>query len=144
LGTRGQANFFRRRPETMKTLPPGDGAPGRQEFFTNASFFSSSLPRFFASIFSPLCLRAFVAIFMVDENVLWSEGFGYADIENQLKASPDTSYYLASLTKTFASTVILQLVEQGKLDLDAPISTFGIRIHSPDSPLFDLKKEKIV
>jgi hypothetical protein len=39
--------------------------PSRQVFFTNASFFSSSLPRFFASIFSPLCLRALVAIFNV-------------------------------------------------------------------------------
>jgi len=71
------------------------------------------------------------AAIVKDENILWSEGFGYADIENQVKASPDTSYYLASLTKTFASTVILQLVEQGKLDLDAPVSAFGIHIHSP-------------
>ena len=66
-----------------------------------------------------------------DENVLWSEGFGYADLENKIKATPETSYYLASLTKTFASTIILQLVEQGKLDLDARISAFGIRINSP-------------
>jgi CubicO group peptidase (beta-lactamase class C family) len=71
------------------------------------------------------------AAIVKDENVLWAEGFGYADMENQVKATPDTTYYLASLTKTFASTVILQLVEQGKLDLDTPVSTFGIRINSP-------------
>lgn len=71
------------------------------------------------------------AAIVKDENILWAEGFGYADMENQVKATPDTTYYLASLTKTFASTVILQLVEQGKLDLDTPVSTFGIRINSP-------------
>lgn len=71
------------------------------------------------------------AAIVKDENVLWSEGFGYADLENKIKATPETSYYLASLTKTFASTIVLQLVEQGKLDLDAPISTFGIRTNSP-------------
>lgn len=70
------------------------------------------------------------AAIVKDENVLWSQGFGYADKENKIKATPETSYYLASLTKTFASTVILQLVEQGKLDLDAPISAFGIRVNS--------------
>ena len=71
------------------------------------------------------------AAIVKDENVLWSEGFGYADLENKIKATPETSYYLASLTKTFASTIVLQLVEQGKLDLDAPISAFGIRTNSP-------------
>ncbi|NIO49245.1 MAG: serine hydrolase [Candidatus Aminicenantes bacterium] len=71
------------------------------------------------------------AAIVKDEKVLWSEGFGYADLENKIKATPETSYYLASLTKTFASTIVFQLVEQGKLDLDAPISAFGIRANSP-------------
>ena len=71
------------------------------------------------------------AAIVKDEKVFWSEGFGYADLENKIKATPETSYYLASLTKTFASTIILQLVEQGKLDLDTPIKKFGIRVHSP-------------
>ncbi|MFB0519366.1 MAG: serine hydrolase [Acidobacteriota bacterium] len=71
------------------------------------------------------------AAIVKDENVIWSAGFGYADKERKIRATPETSYYLASLTKTFASTVILQLVEQGKLDLDAPIAAFGIRVNSP-------------
>ena len=49
--------------------------------------------------------------------IVWAKGFGYADVENKKAATPNTSYRLASLTKTFASTVIMQLVEEGIIDL---------------------------
>ncbi len=71
------------------------------------------------------------AAMVKDGNVLWAKGFGFANIEKKIVATPETSYYLASLTKTFASTIIMQLVEQGKLDLDTPVSTYNIRIFSP-------------
>ena len=41
---------------------------------------------------------------------------------------PDTIYHLASLTKPYGSTVLLQLVDEHRLDLDAPVSRFGIAI----------------
>jgi CubicO group peptidase (beta-lactamase class C family) len=66
-----------------------------------------------------------------DGELIWRKGFGYADLENKIQATPDTAYYLASLTKTFASTILMQLVEKGKLDLDDPVGRYGIRIKSP-------------
>ncbi|MCP4664621.1 MAG: beta-lactamase family protein [bacterium] len=66
-----------------------------------------------------------------DQEIVWAKGFGYADVESSIPATPETPYYLASLTKTFASTIIMQLVEEGKIDLDDPISRYGIRIRSP-------------
>ncbi|MFQ5904084.1 MAG: serine hydrolase domain-containing protein, partial [Candidatus Binatia bacterium] len=60
-----------------------------------------------------------------DQKVVWAEGFGFADIEKRIAATPDTPYRIASLTKTFASTLIMQLVEQGKLDLDEPMSKYS-------------------
>ncbi len=63
--------------------------------------------------------------------IVWAKGFGYADVENKIQAGPKTSFHLASLTKTFASTIIMQLVEQGKLDLNSPVSEYGIDIDSP-------------
>src|SRR5262245_25906798 len=65
------------------------------------------------------------AVIVKDQEVLWAKGFGYADLENRTAATPDTLYHIASLTKTFAATVIMQLVEQGKLDLDEPISHYS-------------------
>ncbi len=61
-----------------------------------------------------------------DGEVIWEQGFGMADKEKGIKATPDTPYYLASVTKTFGAHVIMKLVQEGKLDLDAPVKDFGI------------------
>jgi CubicO group peptidase (beta-lactamase class C family) len=61
-----------------------------------------------------------------NHRVVWSRGFGMADSERGMAARPDTIYHLASLTKPYASTVLLQLVEEGRIDLDAPVAQFGI------------------
>ena len=71
------------------------------------------------------------AALIKDQEFVWARGFGYADLENEVEATDDTAYYPASLTKTFASTILMQLVEQGKLDLDDPVSNHGVRIKSP-------------
>ena len=57
-----------------------------------------------------------------DREVIWTKGYGYADLENKVAATPDTNFRIASLTKTFASALLMQLVEQGKIDLDAPMA----------------------
>jgi CubicO group peptidase (beta-lactamase class C family) len=45
--------------------------------------------------------------------------------------TPGTQFHLASLTKTFASTVVLQLVDQGVVSLDDPISDYGLTLSGP-------------
>jgi uncharacterized protein (TIGR02246 family) len=65
-----------------------------------------------------------------DQRVVWSKGFGYADVENKIPATEHTSYHLASLTKTFASTILMQLVQDGKVKLDDPVSKYGILLES--------------
>ena len=73
---------------------------------------------------------SFGAALVKDQELAWAKGFGYADIENQVEASPNTPYHLASLTKTFASTIVMQLVEAGTIDLDSPITDYGLQIPS--------------
>jgi CubicO group peptidase (beta-lactamase class C family) len=65
------------------------------------------------------------AAIVKDQKLLWAKGFGYADVENKIPVTPDTLFHLASITKTFASMLILQLVEQGQLSLDEPISHYS-------------------
>ena len=60
-----------------------------------------------------------------DQKLLWAKGFGFADFEKRIPATPDTLFHLASITKTFAATLIMQLVEQGKLDLNEPMSHYS-------------------
>ena len=57
-------------------------------------------------------------------DTIWARGFGLADVENQVPATPQSSYRLASITKPMTASAILQLSEQGKIDLDAEIQTY--------------------
>jgi CubicO group peptidase (beta-lactamase class C family) len=56
-----------------------------------------------------------------DQRVLWSEGFGWADTDAQLKATDQTLYRMGSISKLFTSTAAMQLAQQGQLNIDAPI-----------------------
>ncbi|MGK5043473.1 serine hydrolase [Janthinobacterium sp. GB1R12] len=57
-------------------------------------------------------------------DVEWVKGYGYADLENRVPAMASSSYRLASVTKPMTAVAVLQLVEQGKVDLDAPVQTY--------------------
>jgi len=56
--------------------------------------------------------------------VLFAEGYGNADLEWQAEITPDTSFRIGSVTKPFTAIAVLQMVSQGKLDLDAQLSTY--------------------
>ena len=49
-----------------------------------------------------------------DQEIVWSEGFGFADKKNGVKATPNTVYGVASVSKLFTATAIMQLAENGK------------------------------
>lgn len=68
-----------------------------------------------------------------DGELAWSKGYGLADKENLVPAAPDTVYQIASISKTVAAWGIMRLVEQGKLDLDAPVSQYLTRWQLPPS-----------
>jgi len=65
------------------------------------------------------------AVIIKDQKVAWAKGFGFADTESRVPATPDTVYHIASFTKPFAATLVMQLVEQEKLDLDEPVSHYS-------------------
>ena len=63
---------------------------------------------------------------LVAENgkVIYKGGFGLANVEWGIPNTPDTKFRLGSITKQFTATVILQLVEQGKIKLDGKLSDY--------------------
>ena len=61
---------------------------------------------------------------VLDGGLSWAKGFGFADPDNKIPATPTTVYRLASITKSITATAVMQLVEQGSLDLDAPIQKY--------------------
>jgi len=72
------------------------------------------------------------AAIVKDQQLIWAQGFGYADFDKQIPANQDTPYFLASITKPFAAILLMQLVEQGKLNLADPIAKYGIQVGNPD------------
>jgi CubicO group peptidase (beta-lactamase class C family) len=66
-----------------------------------------------------------LSIAIVGENrEMWSEGFGFADLEHRVPATPRTVYRIASVSKPITATAAMQLQEQRKLDLDAPVQRY--------------------
>ena len=76
-------------------------------------------------------IAAITAVISKGQNIVWAKAYGFADVAAQRSAGDTTVYHLASLTKPFAATVLLQLVEEGKVSLDDPVSKYGINLTSP-------------
>ncbi|MEM7132372.1 MAG: serine hydrolase [Chloroflexota bacterium] len=64
----------------------------------------------------------------------YAQGFGVRNLNTGEPVTPPSLFHLASISKTFVSAAIIQLVEQGKVSLDAPIITY--------LPYFRLKDER--
>src|SRR5262249_28562975 len=58
------------------------------------------------------------------DRILWEEGFGWADRENRLRATPHTPYSLGSISKPITATALMVLVERKLLALDKPINDY--------------------
>lgn len=66
-----------------------------------------------------------LSLAVVDDNgIIWAQGFGYADKENRIPATPQTIYRVASISKLFTSTGIMQLAEQGKIVIDESLTKY--------------------
>jgi CubicO group peptidase (beta-lactamase class C family) len=65
-----------------------------------------------------------LTIGFIKDDYRWVKGFGYADLENKVPANAESAYRFASVQKSMTAAAILQLVEQGKINLDAEIQTY--------------------
>ncbi len=60
----------------------------------------------------------------IDGTIVWSEGFGYADLEHRVPATATTLYRIGSVSKPVTATAVVQLVLAGALDMDAPVQRY--------------------
>lgn len=65
-----------------------------------------------------------VAVGVYDDGAQQVGGLGVTNVDHPLSVNERTLYQIGSITKTFVGTTAMRLVEQGKLDLDAPIHTY--------------------
>src|SRR5689334_12070869 len=60
----------------------------------------------------------------IDGKIVYSKAFGQADVENDVKATPETLIRTGSIAKPISAAAALTLVDAGKLDLDAPVQKY--------------------
>jgi len=60
----------------------------------------------------------------VGGEIVWTEGFGWADLENRVPVWPATKFRTASISKSLTAGAVGKLMEEGRLDLDAPVQMY--------------------
>ena len=75
-----------------------------------------------------------VAVGMAYGDAIAVGGFGVTSIENPLSVTGDTVFQLGSITKTMTATAVMQLVDEGSVDLDRPVQDYlpDFRVADPD------------
>lgn len=110
-------------PAATSEAPALPAAPARREMTAQdvEAFLDGLMP---LQIEQSDIAGAVVAV-VKDGQVLFSKGYGYADFEKRVPVSPElTLFRTGSVTKLFTWTAVMQLVEQGKADLDADVNTY--------------------
>jgi CubicO group peptidase (beta-lactamase class C family) len=68
------------------------------------------------------------------DRVLLAEAYGWADLARQVPAAVTTSYLWFSMSKIATATAAMRLVDEGRLDLDAPVSEYVAGLRRPTGP----------
>jgi CubicO group peptidase (beta-lactamase class C family) len=104
--------------QTIGGQVPGPGALPPIERYLEALRTQAGIPGMSAAI-------------LQDGEIVWEFGFGYQNIGARIRATPDTPYLIGDLSQTFAAVLLLQCVEQRRMDLDAPLSRYGVTFPEP-------------
>src|SRR5690606_1609814 len=73
------------------------------------------------------------AALAVDGRVVWAGGFGWADLEHRVPMGAETVSRIGSISKPVAGVAAMILVDRGRLDLDAPVSTYLAHYPQPQA-----------
>ena len=104
-----------------------------------AKSYSDSLTTALNSFAEKSLIPGFAVSIVNDKGIIYSKGFGYANIEDSIAFTPLTINWVASISKTFIALSVMKLVEERKLNLDEPINSILpykiINPYYPNSPI---------
>lgn len=95
-------------PAALMAQPPVDGAQRVFDAWMNAQMAYRQLPGVAVGVVS-------------DQQLVWAKGYGFADVDTKAPMTPATKFRMASHSKLFTATAIMQLRDQGKVRLDDPV-----------------------
>jgi CubicO group peptidase (beta-lactamase class C family) len=130
-------------PALAQTVPPPTPAPAPAPAIAQDPRVAARLRAAEAWIDTQLAhenIAGLSAAIIHDQQVVWSRGFGYANVANRVPATPQTRYSICSISKLFTSMAAMRERDAGRLDIDRPISAylpwFNIRdVETPDGPV---------
>ncbi len=95
-------------------------------FFTSYSFAQNKAEKIDQLMQQYEMLGQFSGTVLVAEkgNIIYKKAFGYANMDLDVPNKVKTKYRIASMTKAFTAMLIMQLVEEGKVQLDAKVTTY--------------------
>jgi CubicO group peptidase (beta-lactamase class C family) len=75
------------------------------------------------------------AAIIIDKKLVWTKGYGYADMEHKIPFTTSTIMNIASISKTFTGVCIMKAVEEGKVSLDEDINSYlPFKVINPNFP----------
>ena len=108
-------------------IPPGADPANSTDF---ELFFDTAVPAGLTEYNIPGATVSAVQ----DGELIFAKGYGYEDLANKTPVDADsTLFHIGSITKLFTWTCVMQLVEEGKIDLDADVNTYLTDFSIPDS-----------
>ena len=114
-------------------------SPAKKTIADRAPSYADSLTIALNSFKDKSLIPGFSVSIVNDKSVLYSKGFGYANIKDSIAFTPLTMNWVASISKTFIALSIMKLVEENKLYLDEPINSILpykiINPYYPNSPI---------
>ena len=110
---------------TANAQEPAQGAPARKAGKSDDLF--ADVRRKIQREMAESGVPSFAVAVAKNGEIVWEEAFGWADLQRRIPATVHTMYSLASVSKPITATGLMVLVEQGKLDLDAPANRYLAR-----------------
>ena len=106
------------------SIPSGPQAPMEVEQFADSFFEQPEMKE---------SLAGAALVVVKDGKVLLKKGYGYADVDKKVPVDPDrTVFRVASISKVITATAVMQLAEQGKLDLNQDIAAYTGDVRIPN------------
>jgi CubicO group peptidase (beta-lactamase class C family) len=122
-------------PQVLQECKSANPNFGQQEAPVTRELSTSDLGAFLDPLMKEQLARLKIAgavvVVVKDDGILFARGYGYADVENKRSMTPDATLVRpGSISKLFTGIAVMQLVEQGKLDLDRDVNNY-IDFHIP-------------
>jgi len=94
---------------------------------TGHSEFESAIVGFAAEIAADVAedgIGSISAGVAIGDDVIWADGFGWADVANRIPADAHTIYRIGSISKSFTAVLMMQMIEDGHFNLDDPVADY--------------------